>query len=157
MQLTDWIENSVGGLPCSEAYKKMKNLLFSLALSCLLFSDNVVNAAEEIDPVLVSPSQFEVLIENDHVRVVRYSLSPGESDAWHTHPAKVSVVVTGGTLLITTADGESFEVMEESGSAAWMTSLGKHFAKNVGDTPVKIILVEVKSASTTPIQRSKLE
>jgi hypothetical protein len=38
-----------------------------------------------------------------------------------------------------------------------MTSLGKHFAKNVGDTPVKIILVEVKSASTTPIQRSKLE
>ena len=60
MQLTDWIENSVGGLPCSEAYKKMKNLLFSLALSCLLFSDNVVNAAEEIDPVLVSPSQFEV-------------------------------------------------------------------------------------------------
>ncbi len=135
----------------------MKNLLFSLALSCLLFSDNTGIAADEIDPVLVSPHQFEVLIENDHVRVVRYRLSPGENDAWHTHPAKVSVVVTGGTLLISTAEGESFEVMEETGSASWMTSLGEHFAKNVGDTPVQIILVEVKSASTTSIQGSKLE
>ena len=147
----------MGSLPNSETHRTMKNLLFSLALSCLLFSDNVVNAAEEIDPVLVSPRQFEVLIENDHVRVVRYRLSPGENDAWHTHPAKVSVVVTGGTLLITTADGETFEVMEESGSASWMTSLGEHFAKNVGDTPVQIILVEVKSASTTSIQGSKPE
>jgi hypothetical protein len=47
--------------------------------------------------------------------------------------------------------------MEESGSASWMMSLGEHFAKNVGDTPVQIILVEVKSASTTSIQDSKPE
>ena len=147
----------MGGLSKSETHRTMKNLLFSLALSCLLFSDIAVIAAEEIDPVLVSPRQFEVLIENDHVRVVRYRLSPGENDTWHTHPAKVSVVVAGGTLLITTADGESFEVLEESGSASWMTSLGEHFAKNIGDTPVQIILVEVKSASTTSIESSKLE
>jgi quercetin dioxygenase-like cupin family protein len=138
-----------------ETRMTMKNLLFSLALSCLLFGENTAIAAAEIDPVLVSPRQFEVLIENEHVRVVRYRLNPGENDAWHTHPAKVSVVVSGGTLLITTADGESFEVLEESGSASWMTSLGEHFAKNVGDTPVQIVLVEVKSASTTSVECSK--
>ena len=152
-----WIENSVGGLPKTNTHRTMKNLLFSLTLSCLLFGGNAAIAGEEIDPVLVSPRQFEVLIENEHVRVVRYRLNPGENDAWHTHPAKVSVVVTGGTLHITTADGELFEVMEESGSASWMTSLGEHFAKNVGDTPVQIILVEVKSASATSVEGSKPE
>ena len=137
-----------------EIPRTMKNLLFLSTFSCLLFGSCIVIAAEEIDPVVVSPSQFEVLIENDHVRVVRYRLNPGENDEWHTHPAKVSVVVTGGTLLITTVDGESFEVMDESGSASWMTSLGEHSAKNVGDTPVQIILIEVKSAATTSLEDS---
>jgi quercetin dioxygenase-like cupin family protein len=99
-----------------------------------------------IDAVAVSPDRFKVLLENPHVRVVEYVLLPGEHDQWHTHPPKVSYVVSGGTLRITTEDGKSFMTEEKAGSATWMDTLGRHFATNVGKTPVRIVLVEIKAA-----------
>ncbi len=42
-----------------------------------------------IDPVKVSPDKFKIVMENEHVRVVQYSLKPGEKDNWHTHSAKI--------------------------------------------------------------------
>jgi quercetin dioxygenase-like cupin family protein len=101
----------------------------------------------QIDAVSVSPDRFKTLLDNQHVRVVEYTLLPGERDQWHTHPPKVSYVVTGGTLRITTDDGQSFPSEEKAGSATWMDALGRHFAQNVGKTPVRIVLVEVKGAS----------
>ena len=100
-----------------------------------------------IDAVLVSPDRFKVLLENEHVRVIEYALLPGERDQWHTHPPKVSYVVTGGTLRITTEDGQSFLTEEKAGSATWMDALGRHYAQNVGKTPVRIVPVEVKNGS----------
>jgi quercetin dioxygenase-like cupin family protein len=101
----------------------------------------------QIDAVSVSPDRFKVLLENKHVRVIEYVLLPGERDQWHTHPPKVSYVVTGGTLRITTEDGQSFLTDEKTGSATWMDTLGRHYAQNVGKTPVRIVLVEIKGAS----------
>ena len=34
----------------------------------------------------------------------------------------------------------------EKTSASWMDALGRHFAQNVGKTPVRIILVEIKTS-----------
>jgi quercetin dioxygenase-like cupin family protein len=103
-------------------------------------------AVAQVDPVAVSPDRFKVLLDNEHVRVVAYALAPGEKDAWHTHPPKVSYVVSGGSLRITTDDGKSFVADETAGTASWMGALGRHFAENVGTTPVRIVLVEVKAA-----------
>ena len=103
-------------------------------------------AVTPIDAVAVSPDRFKVLLENTHVRVVEYMLLPGERDQWHTHPPKVSYVVSGGTLRITTEDGQSFLTDEKAGAASWMDTLGRHFATNVGKTPVRIVLVEIKAA-----------
>jgi quercetin dioxygenase-like cupin family protein len=100
-----------------------------------------------IDAVAVSPDRFKVLLENEHVRVIEYVLLPGERDQWHTHPPKVSYVVSEGTLRITTADGQSFLSDEKAGTATWMETVGRHFAPNVGKTPVRIVLIEIK---TTP-------
>ena len=105
------------------------------------------SAATEVDAVTSSPDKFKVLLDNEHVRVVEYSLLPGERDDWHAHPPKVSYVVAGGKLRITTENGESFLADEQSGTAAWMGSLGSHFAENIGTTPVRILLVEVKAAA----------
>jgi beta-alanine degradation protein BauB len=99
----------------------------------------------QIDAVVASPERFTVLLENEHVRVVEYVLRPGERDQWHTHPAKVSYVVSGGTLRITPAGGESFLSDEREGAATWTGALGRHFGENVGATPVRIVLVEVKA------------
>ncbi len=125
----------------------MRAVLFISMLAVLAGQSSVADLAESIDPVVVSPNLYEVLLENEHVRVVRYQIGLGERDEWHTHPAKVSVVTSGGSLRITTSEGRSFDVTEETGDASWMQPLGRHFAENIGTTSVVVILIEVKSAA----------
>jgi quercetin dioxygenase-like cupin family protein len=101
----------------------------------------------EIDPAVVSPNMYTVRLENAHVRVVEYVIGPGQRDNWHTHPPKVSYVLSGGSLRITAADGESFDVHEETGSTTWFEAVGKHYGQNIGTTPVRVLLVEIKAAT----------
>lgn len=113
--------------------------------------------AAEIDPVRVSPDRYKVLLDNSEVRVVEYVLRPGERDQWHTHPPKVSYVVSGGSLRITLADGTSSISDAKQGTAQWMNTLGRHYAQNIGATPVRIVLVEVKSAPhSVPVASSPI-
>ena len=125
----------------------LRNALILLLFPLSAAAQTPVGPVTPIDAVAVSPDRFKVLLENPHVRVVEYVLLPGERDQWHTHPPKMSYVVSGGTLRITTDDGKSFLTEEKAGSATWMDTLGRHFATNVGKTPVRIVLVEIKSAS----------
>jgi len=135
----------------------MKTVLFTLLAALLAAQVSQADDSATIDPVVVSPDLYEVILENEHVRIVQYRIDPGERDEWHTHPAKVSIVSSGGDLRIMTGDGESFDVTEEVGAASWMNPLGKHFAENIGDTPVQVVLVEVKSASAGCFDHSAQE
>lgn len=101
-------------------------------------------AQEQTDALKASPANFTLLLENDHVRVLEYALAAGERDQWHTHPAKVSYVVSGGTLRVTMSDGRSIVVDEKAGDTTWSEPVPRHFVENLGSTPVKTILVEVK-------------
>lgn len=124
---------------------------FMLALGVM----NAVHAAEQLDPVALSPDLYTVLLENEHIRAVEYRIEPGRKEPWHTHPAKVMYVLEGGTLKITLEDGTSFTAEEKAGETRWMGPVGKHFGENVGDTPVRILIVEVKSAGTVPQESSE--
>ncbi len=106
-------------------------------------------SAETIDAVAVAPDEFAVKLDNDDVRVIEYEIRPGQQEPWHTHPPKVSYVLTGGTLRIRLKDGTSFDVTETPGETSWRAALGPHHAENIGTTPVRILLVEVKAAAAT--------
>lgn len=135
----------------------MKRLTVMCFLACCGLSHQAHAQATEIDPVRVSPDRYRVLLDNKEVRVVEYVLKPGERDQWHTHPPKVSYVATGGSLRITLADGTSFVSAESQGTAQWMNTLGRHYAQNIGTTPVRIVLVEVKSTSrSVPVASSPI-
>jgi quercetin dioxygenase-like cupin family protein len=125
--------------------------LAAIAFSaCMLAHPERAGCQESvIDPVAASPDKYKVLLENEHARVVEYTLDPGERDEWHMHPPKVSYVVSGGTLRITLADGSSFDTEEKAGSAVWMNAVPRHFAMNIGKTKVRIVLVEPKSSAYT--------
>ncbi len=97
------------------------------------------------DAVKASPEHFKILLENEYVRVVEYSLKPGEKDDWHTHPAKSSYVVSGGKLKINLENGEKIIADEKTGTASWMDYVGKHYVENIGDSTVTIVLTEIKS------------
>ena len=127
-------------------YKSL--LVISLFLAAISSALPAQTPAEEIDPVVVSPDMYKVLLENQHVRVVEYEVLPGQKDNWHTHPAKVSYIVAGGSLRITPEQGESFIVEEKTGSTTWFEAVGKHFGENVGQTPVRIVFVEIKGAES---------
>lgn len=102
-------------------------------------SDNL-----NIDMVESSPNQAKILMENEHVRVVQYSLNPGEKDEWHTHPPRSSYVVSGGKLQIHTETGEPKIAEVVAGTSSWAGQGAKHWVENIGSTKVMIILTEVK-------------
>ena len=98
-----------------------------------------------IDVLKTSPANFKLLLENELVRVLEYTLNPGEKDTPHTHPAKSSYVVTGGKIKVYLENGETIIVNEVAGTASWMGYVGKHYVENIGSTTIKIVLTEVKS------------
>ncbi|MBL7846222.1 MAG: hypothetical protein JNL40_02045 [Cyclobacteriaceae bacterium] len=100
----------------------------------------------EIDFAVVSPSQAKVLLENEYVRVIEYSLKPGEKDTPHTHPPKSSYVISGGMLRVYPEGGEPFDAEEVKGMTEWSGRVGKHYVENIGSTTVTILLTEVKAA-----------
>jgi quercetin dioxygenase-like cupin family protein len=118
-----------------------------LVLLLLAFQPTVTFSQEaSTDALTASPDNFKLLLENRHVRVLEYTLQPGKRDLWHTHPPKVSYVVSGGTLQITLADGKSFLAEDPAGTATWMDAVGRHYVENVGRTVVRVVLIEVKAA-----------
>jgi quercetin dioxygenase-like cupin family protein len=114
-----------------------------IVAAALAFALPATALCQEIDPVSVSPDMYKVLLENDYVRVVQYTIKPGETDKPHTHPAKVSYVVNGGTLQINLGDS-SFVTTDPSGEATFRGAVPRHTAANIGTTPVTIVLFEIK-------------
>ena len=122
---------------------KLLTLVCSLAIAGL----SPAAQAQATDPVPVSPDRYRVLVDNSEVRVVEYVLRPGERDDWHTRPARVSYVVSGGTLRITRADGTSSVADERQATTQLMNTSGRHYATNIGKTPVRVVLTEVKNVA----------
>jgi len=100
----------------------------------------------EIDFVKSSPDKVKVLLENEYVRVLEYSLRPGEMDSAHTHPPKSSYVISGGLLRVYPQNEKPFDAQEVQGKVDWAGWRGKHHVENIGKTTVTILLTEVKAA-----------
>jgi len=65
-------------------------LLLVLIFGLVACANDKNNQKEvELDAVQVSPNTFKLLFENEHTRVIQYTLEPGEKDNWHTHPPKL--------------------------------------------------------------------
>lgn len=102
------------------------------------------DALLNIDGLTASPANFKLLLENEHVRVLEYTLAPGQKDSPHTHPPRSSYVVQGGKIKVYTGKGEELIFDEKAGTAGWSDYAGKHYVENIGATTVKIVLTEVK-------------
>lgn len=98
-----------------------------------------------IDGLKVSPRNFRLLLENEYIRMLEYSLKPGEKDTPHTHPPKSSYVVSGGKIKVYLENGEVLIFDEKAGTAGWGDYVGKHYVENIGTTTVTIVLTEIKS------------
>jgi len=129
-----------------------------LIITALTLALPATALTQEIDPVGVSPDLYKVLLENEYVRVVQYSINPGQRDQIHTHPAKVSYVLRGGTLRINFGD-TSFVSEDQAGEATFRGAVPRHYATNVGATPVSIVLIEPRrvDAPVVPTEQDPLK
>ena len=96
-----------------------------------------------IDPVEVSPKNYRVLLENDHVRVLAMDLKAGEKDEVHSHPSETVYFIKGGKAKITLPDGGSMEAELPDGHVMWHEGW-THQVENQGNSDIKAIIVESK-------------
>ena len=75
----------------------------ALILSVLLGLAAATASAQ--DPVKVAPKQCKVALENEYVRVLRWTEGPGDKVPMHEHPALVSVSLSAGKTRFTSPDG----------------------------------------------------
>ena len=114
--------------------------------SLIIFEITVafIAAAYAQDPAVVNSKTIKVRFENDRVRVLEANLPPGVKEAVHSHPAYVIYVLEGGRYRNYASDGKVTEGELKTGDVLYREPL-THAAENIGDKPLHIILVELKS------------
>jgi quercetin dioxygenase-like cupin family protein len=109
-------------------------------------------AAQELSSV--DPSHAKVQFENDRVKVVRVQLGPHEKMALHEHGERVIVWLTDTELKVTDEHGKTQTQFSKAGSAAWGMPGKPHYAENLRNTPVELLEIDVKPA-TSPASTKK--
>ena len=104
---------------------------------------------ELILPEEVSPDRYEVLLDNEDVKVMMVTFPPGEGDNMHEHGVTTYYAVSGGKVQNTLADGTVSEMEIPDGFANHGENLVKHQMKNIGEKTVKVLLVEHKKLELT--------
>ena len=108
----------------------------------------------DLDALIAAPEHHVLLMENEQVRVLRTRIPPGETTGLHTHrwPA-VYLIESWSAFLRRDAEGQvAFDSRESAELGApdgprWSPPLGPHTLENVGDAEIRLISVEVKTAT----------
>lgn len=96
-----------------------------------------------IDPVQVSPNNYKVLLENDHVRVLEMNLRAGAKDEMHSHPSETVYFIKGSRVRFHLPAGETAEAEPPDGGAIWHEEW-THQVENIGTSDIRAIIVEDK-------------
>jgi len=95
------------------------------------------------DVVQLAPERVKVLIENDQVRVLRFS-EPGHSKLpMHSHPPYVSVAFTADYSKYMFPDGKTSEEHTKAGAVDFFKAV-THAFENLSDNTAESIMVELK-------------
>jgi hypothetical protein len=104
-----------------------------------------------LDAMTAAPEHHRVLLENESVRVLDTRLGPGDQTPVHAHrwPAALYVMSWSdfvrfdpdGSVLL---DSRTLPVAPAIGTCIWGAPIGPHYVRNVGQTELHIIAMEVK-------------
>ncbi len=97
---------------------------------------------KEMDPLMAASNVYKLLNENDKVRVLEVVFKPGDVAKMHHHPDHVVYALNGGKLSFLSG-GKTQEMEIKEGSVIFLEAQD-HEAKNVGNTTVDLIVMELK-------------
>lgn len=115
------------------------------AVACALLAALPLAALAQ-DPVTVAPTVYKQTLDNERVRVFDVTFKKGASAPMHSHPDHLALVVSGGKLELTLADGTKQVVEAKAGDALFLPAQA-HSTKNIGGTTVRIFVTELKEAA----------
>ena len=121
--------------------KRISLLIFVLFVTGFVRGD--ASGSREQDPVTVNANTTVMKLDNPRVRVLDVTLKPGEKEKTHSHPAYVVYVLEGGKIRNHAADGTTAEVEFKTGDVFYREPL-THWAENIGNTTLRVALVELK-------------
>ena len=121
----------------------MLNFFYSLILATIFSCTGV--SSKMLLPEKVSPDIYDVLLENEDVKILKVSFPPGVGDNMHDHYPFSFYVIDGGKLQVTLPDGKVNEMEAGDGFSGHNEKGVRHKVKNVGEEAVNIILVEHKN------------
>ncbi|MER7849512.1 cytoplasmic protein [Kitasatospora sp. NPDC096077] len=93
-------------------------------------------------PTVTDPEFYQVIFENEKVRVVEFRDTPGARTRHHHHPDSVLITLSAFHRRMTIGD-RVIEVDRAPFEAGWMVE-HSHVGENIGDTPAHVIFVEIK-------------
>lgn len=120
--------------------KRLYILVFLLLATGFITSD----ASVMQDAAKVNARYITVKLDNPRVRVFEVTVKPGEKEAVHSHPASVFYVLEGGKVRNHAPDGTVTEAELRAGEVMYRDPL-THWAENIGNTTVRLVLVELKN------------
>ena len=124
--------------------------LFLLIVSCSGSKEKLLLPEE------VSPDVYKVLLDNEDVKVLEVTFEPGQSDNMHDHYPVTFYLLQGGKAQVTLPDGTVNEGEFPTGFTGHNTEKVRHQVKNIGETTIKILLVERKKSHPTSESKEKL-
>jgi len=122
--------------------KRIYILIFVLLVTGFVRGDAGVTGAQ--DPLVVNSKSITLKLENSRVRVLEATLAPGVKEKMHSHPAYVIYVIAGGKVRNHAADGTVTEANFKTGDVVYREPL-THWAENIGQTTIRLELVELKN------------
>jgi len=113
---------------------------------CALLCFFVAAVAFSQDAAKVDPKHYKVEMENAQVRILRVHYGAHEKSVMHSHPNAVAVFLNDGKVKFTFPDGKTQDASGKAGDAQY-TPAQTHNPENTGDTPMDIIVVELKGGA----------
>jgi quercetin dioxygenase-like cupin family protein len=91
----------------------------------------------------VAPHVYNVLFENDQVRLLEVKMQPGDHTEMHSHPDNLIYALSGGKVKFTAPSGEVAELDVPAGASIWMDATD-HETDNIGGTTIHALMFEPK-------------
>ena len=124
----------------------LRPIVASLATALLVLAPGTVQESGR-DPLRLYPENYALLLENDHVRVLEFTLKKGARESFHEHPKHVAVVLQGFKIRFTFPDGRTAIRETKTGEVLFSDAV-THASENIGDTDAHGILIELEEAKT---------
>ena len=122
--------------------KRIYVVIFVLLVTGFVRGD--ASVTREQDPLTVNAKTIALKLENPRGRVLEATLKPGDKEQTHSHPAYVIYVIAGGKFRNHATDGTVTDGEFKTGDVIYRDPV-THWAENIGNTTIRLILVELKS------------